>query len=259
MQPLSMFLRVGNVNLEKVKAYHREHPGERRIFGTLIKEHAARGEFTIPRAHILVFQEPDGWAWRINCTRLLGLDATDPDDLTTAEIEGRGQVAFLMDFLRKHVPGFENCVLIETGAQAGVRETRRIVGEYVLQVTDLAAEKPFPDTIALSSYPVDIHQVDGSFGGVTDEYRTANAYSIPYRSLVPLQVDGLLAAGRCLSATHEAAGAVRTMPAVCAMGHAAGVAAALAARHRVPPRHIEVRELQAQLLDQDAVLNIGTT
>lgn len=199
-----MFLRVGNVNLEKVKAYHREHPGERRIFGTLIKEHAARGEFTIPRAHILVFQEPDGWAWRINCTRLLGLDATDPDDLTTAEIEGRRQVAFLMDFLRKHVPGFENCVLIETGAQAGVRETRRIVGEYVLQVTDLAAEKPFPDTIALSSYPVDIHQVDGSFGGVTDEYRTANAYSIPYRSLVPLQVDGLLAAGRCLSATHEA-------------------------------------------------------
>lgn len=112
--------------------------------------------------------------------------------------------------------------------------------------------------IALAGYPVDIHPVDGTAGGIQNALeqgmRTADVYEIPYRSLVPLQVEGLLVAGRCLSATHEAAGAVRVMPPVFAMGQAAGAAAALAAERAIAPRKVDVPELQTVLRTQGAIL-----
>ncbi|HEX2185902.1 MAG TPA: FAD-dependent oxidoreductase, partial [Chloroflexota bacterium] len=168
------------------------------------------------------------------------------------------QVFALLQFMRRECPGMGEVRLREIAAQIGVRETRRIVGEYVLTYDDLASGRHFEDVIALAGYPVDIHPVDGAAGGIQAALdaglRAADVYEIPYRSLVPLGVDDLLVAGRCLSATHEAAGAVRVMPPCFAMGQAAGVAAALAAEHRTAPRRLDVARVQAGLRAQGAIL-----
>ena len=175
------------------------------------------------------------------------------------EIEGRKQVFTLLEFMRRDLPGFEHVELRETATQIGVRETRRIIGEYVLTQEDLAIGRHFDDVIALGGYPIDIHPVEGAAGGVQHALdsglRTADVYEIPYRSLLPLQVENLLVAGRSLSATHEAAGAVRVMPPVFAMGQAAGTAAALAAERAIAPRRVSVPELQEELRKQGAILS----
>jgi hypothetical protein len=143
---------------------------------------------------------------------------------------------------------------LDTASTIGVRETRRIVGDYVLTLDDLQSGQHFDDVIALAGYPVDIHDPAGSGGGASDSYATANIYEIPFRSLVPRDRDGLLVAGRCISATHEALGAVRVMPPAFAMGEAAGTAAALSAASGIAPREIDVDNLQHVLIGNGAYL-----
>jgi hypothetical protein len=194
--------------------------------------------------------------WWVNTTRLHGLDGTSATDLTTAELEGRRQVVTLMRFFRRYFPGAGNAVLLETAAQIGVRETRRIIGEYVLTLDDLQTGRHFPDVVALGGFPVDIHSPTDDTGGVTPEYRTAAVYEIPYRTLVPVDTDQLLAAGRCLSAQHVAIGAVRAMPTCFATGQSAGVAAAIAAEEETPPRGVDYQRLRDRLEQQGAILSV---
>jgi hypothetical protein len=256
MQPMTMFFIIEDVDDATVDAYVAAHPeDEGKLFHTLVEAAKARGEFPIPRDKIGIYRTPEAGVWRVNTTRLLGLDGTNPDDLTRAEIEGRKQVFALLQFMRAYCPGLEHVKLREIAAQIGVRETRRIVGEYVLTAEDLASGRHFDDVIALAGYPVDIHPVDGSGSGLRTDIATADVYEIPYRSLVPLEIEDLLVAGRCLSATHEAAGAVRVMPPCFAMGQAAGTAAALAAERGISPRRVEVAELQAELRKHGAILS----
>jgi hypothetical protein len=122
-----------------------------------------------------------------------------------------------------------------------------VVGEYMLSLGDLQNGRQFEDVIALCGYPVDIHDPTGSGGGVAEAPPTANAYEIPYRVLVPKTLDGLLVAGRAVSATHEALGAIRVMPPCFAMGEAAGIAAAIAVESGIEPRTVSVPELQRRL------------
>ena len=136
----------------------------------------------------------------------------------------------------------------------GVRETRRIVGEYTLTVEDLAAGREFDDVIALCGYPVDIHSPNSDGGGASGEFPTANVYEIPYRSLVPEKLDGVLVAGRRISTTHEAQGAIRVMPPAFAMGEAAGTAAALSVEAGVRPRDVATTALHEALVGQGAYL-----
>jgi hypothetical protein len=192
--------------------------------------------------------------WRINTSRIQLLDGTKVEDLTRAELEGRRQAFALVAFFRKHLPGFAHCLLLDTAAQVGVRETRRISGEYELTQDDLVTGRDFPDVVALFAYPIDIHSPDGKGGGASESVPIANAYRLPYRILVPQGVDGLLVAGRCVSATHEALGAIRVMPCAFALGQAAGVASALAVKSQVEPRAVEVPALQEALLGQGAYL-----
>jgi hypothetical protein len=196
--------------------------------------------------------------WRINTTRMQLLDGTSAEDLTRAEIEGREQIKALMRFFREWLPGFENCQLYDSAATVGVRETRRIVGEYTLTYDDLATGRHFDDVIALCGYPLDIHSPNSDGGGTDGKLPTANEYEIPYRSLVPRDLDGLLVAGRCVSATHEALSAIRVMPPAFAMGQAAGTAAAMAIEWGRAPREIPVPQLQDLLLRQGAYLGEGT-
>jgi len=159
-----------------------------------------------------------------------------------------------MDFFRSRLPGFERAVLLDTAATVGVRETRRIVGEYTLTAEDLAEGTEFGDVIALCGYPVDIHSPTGDGGGTDGTYQTANVYQIPYRCLVPEVIDGLLVAGRCISATHEAMGATRVMPPSFAMGEAAGTAAALAVDAQIHVRKVSIPDVQTTLVRNGAYL-----
>ena len=200
-----------------------------------------------------MFRLPRAGEWWANVSRVHGVDATDADQLTQAEIEGHRQVIYLVNFLRKYVPGFENCYLVDTGTQIGVRETRRIMGEYVLTQEDVFEARRFKDAIARVSFPIDIHDVKGG-GGFFEGPREGPYYTVPYRCLVPKKVENLLVAGRCISATHEAHGSLRVMPPCFATGQAAGTAGALALETNVSPRYVDVELLRESLVRHGALV-----
>jgi hypothetical protein len=191
----------------------------------------------------------------INTLRQTGWNGADADDLTQASIEGRGQAALLMDYLRRCVPGFASARLTQTSSRIGVRDTRRIVGDACVTIADIKTGQRYEDTIALSGYQWDMadpkrpsHQrMEGQTMGL--QYT-----EIPYRSLLPQGVDNLIVAGRSVSAEWDALGILRIMPACMAMGQAAGTAAALAAREHLPTREVPVEALRANLLKQGAIL-----
>ena len=255
MQPMTLFFRIGNVDDEAVEQYKREHPEELFPFESVVEEATRSGRYTLPRRGVQLFKTLEPGVWRINTTRVLGLDGTDAADLTRAEITARRQVDLLMDFFRNELPGLAECRLIDTAATVGVRESRRITGEYELTLDDLVTGQHFEDVIAVAGYPVDIHSPSSNQGPFDDGIPpTANEYQIPYRSLVPAEVDGLLVTGRCISATHEALAAVRVMPPSFAMGEAAGIAAAQAAATGGPVRSVDLPQVQAELLRRGAYL-----
>jgi glycine/D-amino acid oxidase-like deaminating enzyme len=157
------------------------------------------------------------------------IDATDPDDLTHAEIECRRMVMEEVDRLRAQVPGFERAYLTDVALTLGITESRRLVGRYVLRREDL--DQPFDDVVAVT--------------GHWTKYDCT--YQIPYRSLLPQRVENLLAVGRCISVDHRAHHATKEIPACFATGEAAGIAAALSLRRKTPLPEIDVSELQRAL------------
>ena len=184
----------------------------------------------------------------------MGVDGTDPDSVTQAEITGRKQVQEIFRFLKKYVPGCENAILESTPAHVGIRETRHIKGEYVLNTDDVLQGNVPDDSILLAANSIDVH---GRYGPMSNEYVTVENgeyYGVPYRCLVPLNVENLLVAGRCVSATSEAAGAIRVMPPCMALGQAAGTAAALALKNDVSVRNLDTALLKKTLKKQNAYL-----
>ncbi len=139
-----------------------------------------------------------------------------------------------------------------SGVQIGVRETRRILGEYVMTAEDILEARKFDDAIARGAYPIDIHSPTGE-GTYIKSPPAGESYDIPYRCLVPKKIEDLLVAGRCISTTHEAQSAIRVIPIVVAIGQAAGTAAALSARLGTTPRELDVSLLQNTLREQGAI------
>lgn len=156
-------------------------------------------------------------------------------------------------FLRRYVPGFEQAYVVQSGVNIGVRETRRILGEYQLTGDDILQARKFTDVIARSTYPIDIHNPEGT-GTTLQRLPPGEAYDIPLRCLLPREVEGLVVAGRCISGTHEAHSSYRVMPVSMATGQAAGVCAALAVRQGKPARALAAAEVQAELIRQGADL-----
>ncbi|GAA5137658.1 FAD-dependent oxidoreductase [Pseudonocardia adelaidensis] len=253
-QPMTLFFRVRGVDDDRVVEYIRTHPDDRRPYAGIVAAAREAGRFPSPRMGVGMYKTMRPGVWRINTTRVLGRDATQVRDLTAAEIEGRDQAMALVDFFRAELPGFEESSLLDTAATVGVRESRRIMGDYELSIEDLQTGRHFDDVIGLCAYPVDIHDPSGAGGGIAPSYATANAYEMPYRSLLPRGLEDVLVAGRCVSATHEALGAIRVMPPAFAMGEAAGTAAALAVAGGTSPRCVPVPELQRRLRRQGAYL-----
>lgn len=265
-QPMTMKFRMRGVDLEKVKRAIMEDP-KNFYWKTPVdelphlpltgvqgfyREWNASG-IPINRDQVLFFTGPEADEVLVNCTRVQGLDGTNVFDLTKAEREGRRQVFMIAEFLQKKIPGFENASVSAVATQIGIRETRRIDGEYALKLDDVIAGRRFRDGIARSGYPIDIHDPTGK--GVKAKWIGGDgAYDIPYRSLVPKKVDNLLVAGRCISTTHEALATTRLTPSCMATGQAAGTAAALSVREAVIPRHLSVEMLQEKLRADGAVL-----
>jgi hypothetical protein len=208
-----------------------------------------RGELSYK--HDIIFIDGEmGAGASINATHLLGFDGTNALDLSRAQVAGLRQVMETMSFLQKYVPGFDRATLKGIANRLGVRETRRIVGEYQLTQEDLEAGRRFDDRIGRNSAPLDIHDP----GGAAQTWVRTQAHDIPFRCLVPVEIEGLLVSGRCISATHEALASVRFQPACMVTGQAAGVAAAMAARSQTVPRRLNIAELQRRLESQGAIL-----
>jgi hypothetical protein len=254
-QPMTLMFRMVQFERERFAQYVREHPDQWRgvsgLWELVAAAHAA-GELDLPRDDILFFATPHPHEVSVNSTRAPGI-GNDVWDLTHAEWTTRRQVREIVRFLRKRVPGFERAYDAQSGVAVGVRETRRVCGEYKLTGDDVLTARKFDDAIARGSYPVDIHDPEGK-GTVLRRIPVSEAYDIPLRSLIPHDVERMLVAGRCISGTHEAHSSYRVTPIAMATGHAAGITAALAARSDRPPRDIPYTEVQRELLRQGASL-----
>jgi len=257
MQPATLFFRVGNVDSGRLISFVRK-TYEPRIMGSTgyFMEHVKRARkeigYSVPRDWLSIYQTMKWDEWLANTTRVHGIDGTNVDDLTRAHREGLRQVFEVLEFLRKYIPGCENVELVNVAQQIGIRETRRIQGEYVLTADDVYNCKDFEDVVVLFAFPVDIHDPEG--GGGMFEGIKGNSFQVPYRCLLPLKVENLLVAGRCISATHEALGAIREMPCCFGMGEAAGTAAALSVKKAIPPKELNYQTLQKNLVKQGAYL-----
>jgi hypothetical protein len=181
-----------------------------------------------------------------NCPRLLRINGARAEDLTRVQIEGRKIIPHLIEFCKRYLAGFDACYLLTTAPLPGIRESRRIVGEYVISDEDVIQATRFSDRIAKSCYPVDIHNPTGA-GIISKRLPAGEYHDIPYRCLVPLGVDDLLVAGRCISSTFQAQSAIRIEPTCRAMGEAAGVAAALCIEAGCTPRTLNADTLLAAL------------
>lgn len=258
MQPCTLFFEVGNIDREKYigELERRKAAGElgvpaKSCWHWLVDEGKRTGEWDIARDEIGNYEQNIPGRFKINCTRMANVNATDTEQMTAAIIDGRKQVQRIVAFMKKHIPGCENIQVLQVASALGVRETRHIVGEYTLTVEDIMARKHFDDAICTFGYAVDVHNSTG--GGV--HFQCVNEYyTIPYRCLIPAGCDNLLAAGRCISGTSEAAASYRVMPACVATGEAAGTAAAMAVAEGVAPRDIDIIRLRAKLIENGAVI-----
>jgi hypothetical protein len=173
------------------------------------------------------------------------LDGSLVSDLTYAELKGRDDAEVTMEFLKKEIPGFENAFLSDTAIQVGIRETRRIVGKYVLTEADVLAGRKFPDTICLSSWPLERWE-DGREPEMV-LLPEGHYYGVPYRSLLPAGTQNLLVTGRAISMDHGALASARVMGVCMAEGQAAGAACACAVGSGIGPSEIDIEQLQSEL------------
>ncbi len=268
VQPPTLMFCLGGVDTEKLRKSIAEEPrtyltdfipadyfGQNHQFivvglRSLIQKAQEDGLSLPTERTIVITGLRKGEVW-VNMTRVNGVDGTHPESLTHGEIEGRRQIIDIQKYLIDYVPGFEDAYFAKMAPFIGIRETRRIVGQYVMTGEDILGCASFDDAIAVASYPLDLHHPEG--GGCTLTW-CGDCYDISYRSLVPQQVGNLLVAGRCISTTHEAMSAIRVMAPCMAMGEAAGRAAAMAVREGISPAELDVEKLRAELVEKGAYL-----
>jgi hypothetical protein len=256
VQPMTLMFRMVAFERAAFATYVRAHPDQwRGVHGLwdLIAKARAAGDLELPREDLLFFGTPHEREVSVNSTRVTHVLGTDVWDLTYAEWQSRRQLRQIAAFLRRYVPGFEQAYVAQSGVNIGVRETRRIIGDYQLTAADVLEARKFDDVIARGSYPIDIHNPTGT-GTILQRLPAGEAYDIPLRCLLPQRVERLIVAGRCISGSHEAHSSYRVMPIAMATGQAAGVCAALAARAGKTPRDIPAEHVQQELKRQGANL-----
>lgn len=269
-QPMSLMFKLSNVNIDKLPDLFTEEiarindnmdmpslsrilhlTGNFRRWENEIKKYNLFDGNANHRVWFMPFRKGELY---INTIKIFE-NFLDIDEMSRAEIEGRKQVFLITKFLKKHVPGFENAYVSNTNCNIGLRESRRIVGDYTLTEDDVKNGRIFNDTIALFGYPMDIHDlkgVDSKFIYIKND----GAYGIPYRILIPRDNENIIAAGRCVSATRNAFASLRVMVGAMAIGQAAGVASFLKTKQNLKSfRDISIKDLRDNLLNQNVILN----
>lgn len=227
VQTPTMVFRLGGVDLPRFLSVDASELDER------IRTAHRSGAYGLPRHHVYAFPMPNRNELLCNMTRIARPDGSAPNpldgaDLSWAESEGRRQAREYGRFLRDRVPGCERAYLVDTGAQIGVRQSRSIVGVARLRNEDVHAARKWPGAVSHSAWPIELHGAGRD--GVSIHYLEQDTYDIPFEALVPERSRCVVAAGRCLSAEHEALASARVTAQCFGMGHAAGAAAALVAR-----------------------------
>jgi hypothetical protein len=252
----SMMFRLNGIDPAKAGDAWRSIP-------LLMEQAAAAGTHRFPRKGAIVRPQKSGIEWRVNFTQLARPDGTainglEPDDLTRGEIDGRRQAVEAFNFLRT-VPGFEKSYIVDLPPQLGIRETRRVVGGYMLSGEDVLGCASFEDSIGVNGWPMESHVAGDVIFKFPPIPESRGFNELPYRMLTPEGLDNLLVAGRCASMTHNGQSAARVSGACFAMGEAAGAAAALALDGNAMPRDIAVEKLQQTLQEQGAFIGRDQT
>ncbi|RXZ78969.1 FAD-dependent oxidoreductase [Paenibacillaceae bacterium] len=253
LQPGSMCYLLANVDRSRFNRYLAESGDNSQLAQTVER---AIADGALPEGRKLV----SGLAWvndylvGVNFGHVFGIDGTRAEDLTRGAIEGRRLVERQAQFFRAYVPGFEQAHVVATGEQVGIRETRRIQGDYVLTAEDFMQARSFADDIARNSYYIDIHLANSKGKMTFTHLKPGESHGVPYRILLPAGIDNLWVPGRAASSDRAAQGSLRVMPNCLAMGQAAGTAAALALQDGGGSRGIAVDALQRTLVQQGAWL-----
>jgi hypothetical protein len=245
-QSLSTVFRLANVDQAKASALSKEELWQ------LMKAADAAGEYALPRLEGSIHRTPHDGVVMALMTRMRHVDATDADALSAAEIEGRRQCHEYHRFLRDQVPGYERSVMISTSPAVGVRESRRVLGDHILTAEEVLGGAKFADQIAQCGAPIEDHHAGTDTQWVY--LQDGGTYGIPYRTLLPRGLEGVLVAGRCFSASHDAHASARSMATCMAMGQAAGTAAALSQGRGCTPRELDPDELRHVLRSAGADL-----
>jgi hypothetical protein len=216
----------------------------------LMEEAEQRGR-RFPRKKPIVRPQRNPIEWRANLTQIKNPDGTavsgiDARELSYGEVEGRKQCWDVFQFIKETTPGFARAYIVEIAPQIGIRETRRVQGEYVLTESDILGCRDFPDTIGVQGWPVEAH-IKGDVKFVFAPRDSRGFNEIPYRIIVPNKVDNLFVAGRCASMSHEGQSSARVSGPCFIMGQAAGTAADLALGASVAPRAVDIAALQRRL------------
>lgn len=273
LQPPTLLFRMENVDMGKMREFivanpdsfvnWRMKPGKEKteeflrttqlffLMPELIEQFPFVGEYAPIIDRIMLLAVPHANAIVVNMLRSKHVDCTSSESMTAATIHQYQNMIALFEFLRKHVPGCEKAYLADSEPEIQIRESRRIEGEYILSEQDIYAGRRFEDSIAVGGYMIDVHTNDSH---CACEY-TGQSYGIPYKTMIPKGIENLLVAGRCISGTKAASGSYRVMATCMAVGQAAGTACALACEKEVPPRVIDVKELRAMLVRENAVID----
>ncbi|GJQ64673.1 MAG: hypothetical protein SCALA702_37260 [Melioribacteraceae bacterium] len=264
LQALTLFFRMGGIDMTKVADYARSHPEDfmewmefdfdfSKILSvagyySFIKRAHVEGKLPEEIEYIFFTTLPESGEGSFNTSNVLGLDGSTSFDLTRAELIGRNQVDAVVRLLQEDVPGFEKSYIVETAVQVGVRETRRAVGDYVVTGEDIKSGAKFDDAIARGCYGIDIHGQKGEKSRM-EHLDSGVYYEIPLRALIVKDASNLMVAGRNISATREGHSALRIMPTSSAMGEACGAAAAIAAKKNSELRDVKYDEIKNNIID----------
>jgi hypothetical protein len=246
LQPMTMMFRLGNVTFQQENGTQ---------FCKLIELAMEAGaEYELPFRNGWVIHLPMQGDAVVQHTHIYGLDATNATDLTKAEIEGRRQVMATVALLQNHVPEFKSTRLMQTPVNIGVRETRRIMGKYVLTRDDVVNGRQFDDGVVDVIFGIDIHD-PAPESEVRPKRGRMKPYQIPYRCLIPQKIDNLFVSGRCISGTHEAHASYRVTGDCVAMGEVAGIASAMCLRDGLIPRELDGQQVKKLLRERNIMLS----
>ena len=254
VQPVSLMFSIGGMDEDVLLDENGTFDQKTRTkeFKEKVLEACRTGMMPRHAAYLRMYPTHRKHECYINCTHRNFVDGTDLKQIAQAERELRAQIPWIIDYMRKNVPGCKNIYLKHSADSLGVRESRRITGEYILNEEDLRAGRKFEDVVVHNAYfYFDVH---GMKKGGQDSTEQVNAYDIPYRCLIPLKVENLIVVGRCISGTHLAHASYRVMGIAMAVGQAGGAAAAVASKQGLAPRNVNYHDVQKCLMNMGVEL-----